>query len=76
MASFSGVNTILTYPVQDVSPSLECDTLEDGEHGKTKVVEVGDAEVRALPELAALGAFLAFKVPAAQRRIVLVHHFP
>jgi len=39
------------YPVEDVGPALHGDALEHSEHGKQKVVEVGDAVVGALPAL-------------------------
>ena len=38
-----------THIVHNGSPALKCNTLEDGEHGETKVVEVGNAPVRSVP---------------------------
>lgn len=51
-----------TYPVQDVCPALHGDALKHGEHGKGKVIEVGDASVwanPATPALRAVGGTLA-----------------
>lgn len=39
------------YPVENVGPALHGDALEHSEHGKQKVVEVGDAVVGSLPAL-------------------------
>lgn len=44
------------HPVQNISPALHGDTLENSEHGKQEVVKVGDAVVGAVPALPALGA--------------------
>lgn len=41
------------YPVENVGPALHGDALEHSEHGKQKIVEVGDAVVGALPALPA-----------------------
>lgn len=38
-----------TYVVHDGGPALHGDALEDGQHGETEVVEVGDAAVRSDP---------------------------
>lgn len=38
-----------TYPVEQFSPALHGDTLEDGENSKQDVVELGDAVVRSEP---------------------------
>jgi len=38
-----------TYAVHDVGPALERDTLKDGQHGESEVVEVCDAEVGTFP---------------------------
>ena len=70
-----GLSSIFIYPVEDVRPTLKGDTLEDSEHGKTEVVEVGDAEIGTLPELPALRSLVAFEVATAQCRVVFVHHF-
>ena len=42
-----------TDPVQDGSPTLHGDALEDGEHGEDDVVEAGDPLVGTLPVLKA-----------------------
>lgn len=47
------------HPIEDVSPSLHGDALEDGEHSKEDVVKVGDAVVGPLPVLPAGGPTLA-----------------
>lgn len=47
--AFSGTN----YPVKNIRPALHSDALEHGEHGKQKIVEVGDAIVGTLPALSA-----------------------
>lgn len=47
-----------TYPVQHVCPALHGDALKHGEHGKSKVVKVGDAVLGSLPARLALGAVL------------------
>lgn len=44
---------VADYPVEDVSPALHGDALEHSEHGKQKIVEVGDAIVGTLPALPA-----------------------
>lgn len=44
------------HPVEDISPALHGDALEDCQHGEEEVVEVGDAAVGAVPPAAALGA--------------------
>jgi hypothetical protein len=51
--------------------------LEDGEHGKTKVVKVGDAILWTFPKLATLvaGSLIALVVTTTERRIVLINHF-
>ena len=36
-------------PVEHVGPSLQCDALEDGQHGLADVVKVGDPVLRPLP---------------------------
>lgn len=46
------------HPVEDVSPSLHGDALEDGEHGEEEVVKVGDAPIGALPATPALRVVL------------------
>ena len=43
-----------TYPVKDLSPSLQRDALEDGQHGVEEIVEVGDPVVGSVPVLPAL----------------------
>jgi len=43
------LTTVATYVIHDVGPAFERDALKDGQHGQSKVVEVGDAEVRADP---------------------------
>lgn len=42
------------YPVQNISPSLHSNALENSKHGKEDVVEVRDAAVRAFPASPAL----------------------
>lgn len=37
------------YPVQNISPSLHSNALENSKHGEKDVVEVCDAAVRAFP---------------------------
>ena len=44
---------IADYPVENLSPALHGNALEHSEHGKQKIVEVGDAVVGALPALSA-----------------------
>lgn len=44
------------YPVEHVRPALHGDALKHGEHGKGKVIEVGDASVGAHPATPALRA--------------------
>lgn len=68
----------ITHPVKYVSPSLKGDTLEDREHGKTKVVKVGDAKVGTFPKLSADMSSLCVTlvVASAKRWIVLINHFP
>ena len=39
----------MTYVIHDVSPSLERDALEHGQHRQSEVVEVCDAKVGTLP---------------------------
>lgn len=38
-----------TYVVEDIGPTFIGDTLEDGKHSESKVVEIGDAVVGAFP---------------------------
>ena len=64
--------TDVTYPVEDLSPALESDALEDGQHGVEEVVEVGDAVVWSLPILPTLRAVGA--VVGAPTRDGLLHH--
>ena len=66
-----------SYPIENISPTLEGDALEDREHGKTKVVKVSDAIVWTLPKLAADMASLCvtFVVASAECGIIFVHHF-
>lgn len=45
-----------TYPVEQFSPALHGDTLEDGENSKQDVVELGDAIVRSQPVRSTHGA--------------------
>lgn len=50
------------YPVEHVCPALHGDALKHSEHGKGKVVEVGDATIGAnpaTPTLRAVGGALA-----------------
>lgn len=50
------------HPVEHVCPALHGDALKHGEHGKGKVIEVGDASVwanPATPALRAIGGTLA-----------------
>lgn len=47
-----------TYPVQNICPALHGDALKHREHGKSKIVKVGDAVLRSLPVRLALGAVL------------------
>ena len=50
------------YPVEHVCPALHGDALKHGEHGKGKVVKVGDAAIGAspaTPTLRAIGGALA-----------------
>ena len=63
------------YPVEHVSPSLKGDTLEDREHGKPKVVKVGDAKVWTFPKLTALGTFRTLIVASAKRWVVFINHY-
>lgn len=46
------------YPVQHVGPALHGDTLEHGQHGEGKVVEVGDAVLGPVPPGLAHGPVL------------------
>ena len=62
----------LTYPVKDLSPALQCDALEDGQHGVEEVVEVGDPVVGAVPVLPALGT-LGTLVGSSTRNGVFHH---
>lgn len=66
-----------SYPVEDISPALHRDALENRQHGEEDVVEVGDAAVGALPLAPALGAVLDTEAAAAGegagRRVVLHH---
>lgn len=41
------------YPVKNIRPALHSDALEHGQHGKQKIVKVGDAIVGTLPALSA-----------------------
>lgn len=43
----------MTHPIEDGSPALHGDALEDGEHGEPDVVEGRDALVRPIPFLEA-----------------------
>ncbi len=65
------------YPIEYVSPTLKGDTLEDCEHGKSKVVKVGDAEVWTFPKLPTdlTSLLVALVVASAERWIVLINHF-
>lgn len=50
------------YPVEHVCPALHGDALKHGEHGKGKVIKVGDAAIGAnpaTPALCAIGGTLA-----------------
>lgn len=50
------------YPVEHVRPALHGDALKHGEHGKGKVIKVGDASIwanPATPTLRAVGGTLA-----------------
>lgn len=50
------------YPVEHVCPALHGDALKHGEHGKGKVIKVGDAAIGAnpaTPALRAIGGTLA-----------------
>lgn len=43
------IMSISNYPVEHISPALRCDALKDCEHGKAKVVKMGDAKVGTRP---------------------------
>lgn len=45
------------YPVEQFSPALHGDTLEDGEDGEQDVVKLGDAIVRPQPVALARAVF-------------------
>lgn len=50
------------HPVEHVCPALHGDALKHGEHGKGKVIKVGDASIGAnpaTPTLRAVGGALA-----------------
>ena len=64
----------ISYPVEHVSPALECDALEHGEHGLAEVVKAGDAPLRSLPVFPALVLVLA--AVKAATRVGILHHFP
>lgn len=63
-----------TYPVEHISPALHGDALKHREHGKSKIVKVGDAVLRSLPARLALGAVLTLppvrRLGRARRRVV------
>ena len=65
---------IKTYPVEHVSPALECDALEHREHGLTKVVKAGDAPLGTLPVLPTL--VLILTAVKAATRVRVLHHLP
>ena len=61
-----------TYPVKDLSPALQRDALEDGEHGVEEVVKVGDPIVGSVPVLPALCALRTLIGPSAWNGVL--HH--
>lgn len=56
------------YPVENVSPALHSDALEDRQHCEENVVEVCDAAVGALPLAPALGSVPDAEAAAAGKR--------
>lgn len=62
-----GIRKHFTYPIEDGSPALHGDALEDGKHGEADVVEGRDASVRPLPLLQAR-AFLILAEFCPERR--------
>lgn len=65
------------YPVENVSPALHSDALENRQHGEENVVEVCDAAVGALPLAPALSAIIDTKAPVAGKRTrgrIIFHH--
>ena len=61
-----------THPVEHICPALEGDTLEDGEHGLSEVVEAGDAPLGSLPLPTALRSIRAVEDASTWRWIL--HH--
>lgn len=47
---------VVSYPIEDGSPALHSDALEDGEHGEADVIEGGYPPIRSLPLLQARAA--------------------
>ena len=64
----------MTYPVEDLSPALESDALEDSQHGLPDVVEVCDAVLRPLPVVVTDGA--VGTLVEAPARCWLLRHLP
>ena len=68
-----------TYVVQDVGPSFEGDTLENGQHGESEIVEIGDARIGPRPPV--VGLFAADHVEGGTveaslaARMRILHHF-
>lgn len=56
------------YPVENISPALHSDALENCQHGEENVVEVCDAAVGALPLAPALGSVPDTEAAAAGKR--------
>ena len=64
--------SLQSYPVEHVSPALECDALEHGQHGLAEVVKAGDTPLGALPVLPTLVLLLA--AVQAATRVGILHH--
>ena len=61
-----------THPVEHICPTLEGDTLEDGEHGLAEVVEAGDSPLGSFPLTPAFCSIRAVEDSSAWRWIL--HH--
>lgn len=71
------INDSSPYPVQNVGPTLKSNTLKHSQHWKSKVVEVGDAEIGTFPKLSAdVASFcITFVVATTESGIIFVNHF-
>lgn len=64
----------MTHIIQNISPTLESDTLEDSQHTQAEVVEICYPRIRTLPEQFADHAFLAY-VSVFSTRMRIFHQF-